>query len=138
MKTSLHQQVTTMPPLQKTQPDTIYRIPVELTEAGRAKIDVLAADVAKILTTGLLVILEEDLKLYDAMRSDDQPTRFSGYMKSKPIHDLGDVLVPTYYRNEEERIGEMPQSLTREANTPNWNKINNTRPTWTDDTFDPF
>jgi hypothetical protein len=111
---------TWLPPYpQKINVDTkISRIPMELTEVGQAKIEALAADVAKILTTGLLAILEEDQQIFDDLRSDEADERLRGYLASKRTVDLSDVLVPTYYR--EKRIEEMPRSLTREANTPTW------------------
>lgn len=79
------------------------------------------------------------------MESPDLGTRLAGYIAAQPPTRFQDQLVnvPVGFTgglaSESEGIGgvvytQMPKSLARGDNTPRWD----TRPTWTDDTFDPY
>lgn len=119
--------------------------PQELTPLGQEAVELLAGQLAKRMRAGLQEILSNELHLRGMMESPDLGTRLAGYIAAQTPTRFTDQLVnvPIWFTgglaSESEGIGEVvytqvPKSLARGGNTPGWD----TRPTRTDDTFDPY
>lgn len=105
--------------------EEVSQKPFNLTEVGEESIQMLADQISKLLVSKIRDIVHREVTLRGLMASPDTDKRLAAYVAST---------VPRAVSIQDPLVG------GREANTPRYEYASraNSRPTWTDDTFDPY